>query len=111
MRRILLVAANSERLPDPVYPLGAATVATALRSAGHAVTTLDLCFETDRPGALERALEQVQPEILALSLRNLDSSSFPDTRSFVEDYRSLVSRARQWGPLPILLGGSATPTT
>jgi radical SAM superfamily enzyme YgiQ (UPF0313 family) len=106
MRRILLVAANSERLPDPVYPLGAATVATALRSAGHAVTTLDLCFETDRPGALERALEQVQPEILALSLRNLDSSSFPDTRSFVEDYRSLVSRARQWGPLPILLGGS-----
>jgi radical SAM superfamily enzyme YgiQ (UPF0313 family) len=107
MRRILLVAANTERLPDPVYPLGAATVVTALRAAGHAVATLDLCFEADRPGALEKALREHRPDVLALSLRNLDSSSFPDTRSFVDDYRELVRLAKAWGPtVPVVLGGA-----
>jgi radical SAM superfamily enzyme YgiQ (UPF0313 family) len=50
-------------------------------------------------------LEQAQPQLVAFSLRNLDSSSFPDTRSFVDDYRALVARVKAWGPVPVLLGG------
>ena len=106
MRRVLFVNANTERLPDPVYPLGAATAATALQDAGHQVRTLDLCFERDGPAALSRALRKHNPEVLALSLRNLDSSAFPNTRSFAADYTALVKAARGWGPLPVVLGGS-----
>jgi radical SAM superfamily enzyme YgiQ (UPF0313 family) len=106
MRRVLFVNANTERLPDPVYPLGAAAAATALKDAGYRVRTLDLCFEADGPAALGQILRQDKPEVLALSLRNLDSSAFPNTRSFVADYRALVKEARDWGPIPVVLGGS-----
>jgi radical SAM superfamily enzyme YgiQ (UPF0313 family) len=106
MLRVLFVNANTERLPDPVYPLGAATAATAVRNAGHQVRTLDLCFEADGPAALRRALEREPADVLALSLRNLDSSAFPNTRSFAGDYRALVAAARTVGPLVVVLGGS-----
>jgi radical SAM superfamily enzyme YgiQ (UPF0313 family) len=106
MRRVLFVNANTERLPDPVYPLGAATAATALKEAGYEVLTLDLCFEADGPAALVKALQRCRPDGLALSLRNLDSSAFPNTRSFAGDYKALVSAAHSTGPLPVVLGGA-----
>jgi radical SAM superfamily enzyme YgiQ (UPF0313 family) len=106
MRRVLFVNANTERLPDPVYPLGAATAASALREAGYDVLTLDLCFESDGPAALVKALKQCRPDGLALSLRNLDSSAFPKTRSFASDYKALVAAARSTGPLLVVLGGA-----
>ena len=38
---VLLISANTEKLPDPVYPLGAAYVADAARRAGHHVEAVD----------------------------------------------------------------------
>ena len=40
--RVLLIAANTERINMPTLPLGLAVVATAVRQAGHEVTSLDL---------------------------------------------------------------------
>ena len=45
--RVLMVAANRERSPDPVAPLGAAMVAGAVRAAGHDLAFSDLCFAAD----------------------------------------------------------------
>ena len=42
--RVLLISANTEKLPDPVFPLGAAYIAAVSAEHGHAVDTLDLCF-------------------------------------------------------------------
>jgi hypothetical protein len=39
--RLLVISGSRARLPDPVYPLGAAIVATALRRAGHEMTWFD----------------------------------------------------------------------
>jgi hypothetical protein len=42
--RVLLVNPNREHLPDPVFPLGLAYVAGALRQAGRDVSVADLSF-------------------------------------------------------------------
>lgn len=43
--RIMLVSANRERIPDPIFPLGLAYVAAAAQQAGHEIEVADLCFD------------------------------------------------------------------
>ena len=40
--RVLLISANTEKLPDPVFPIGAAYMAAVAEHHGHRVETLDL---------------------------------------------------------------------
>ncbi len=40
--RALLISANTEKIPDPVYPIGPACVGAAARRAGHDVEAVDL---------------------------------------------------------------------
>ena len=54
--RVLLVSLNIEKLPDPVAPLGLAFLSSALKSAGHEVRCLDLCFKEDAETAVEAAM-------------------------------------------------------
>src|SRR5260221_10162895 len=104
--RVLLISANTEKLPDPVFALGAAYMAAAAVERGHEVDTLDLCF-LDTPGAvLEAKLRDFAPEVVGISLRNLDSSSYPQTTSYIDDYKALVDGVRASSAAPIVLGGS-----
>jgi radical SAM superfamily enzyme YgiQ (UPF0313 family) len=104
--RVLLISANTEQLPDPVFPLGAAYLAAAAAECGHEVDTLDLCF-LERPGAaLEAKLRDFAPEVVGISLRNLDSSSYPQNTSYIDDYKALVDGVRARSTAPIVLGGS-----
>ena len=104
--RVLLISANTEQLPDPVFPLGAAYMATVAERHGHAVATFDCCFATDPPAALAATIDAVAPDVVGLSLRNLDSSAYPQTTSYVADYRRLVDVVRAATPAPIVLGGA-----
>lgn len=52
--RVLLVSANREQIPDPVFPLGLAYVAAAAQLAGHQVAVADLCFGRHPLAALKR---------------------------------------------------------
>lgn len=104
--RVLLVSANTEHLPDPVFPLGAAYMASVAEQHGHEVATLDCCFASDAPAALAAAVADVAPDVVGLSLRNLDSSAYPQTTSYVGDYRTLVDTVRTATAAPIVLGGA-----
>ena len=42
--RVLLVSANREHIPDPIFPLGLACIATATQQAGYQAAVADLCF-------------------------------------------------------------------
>jgi len=103
---VLLISANTEKLPDPVYPIGAAYVAAAAERHGHEVSTLDLCFLDSLEPALSEAIDRCQPEVVAISLRNLDSSAYPQNTSYIEDYENLVRAVRSRSQAPIVLGGS-----
>ncbi len=108
MSKVLVVATNRERMPDPIPPIGAAYVAAAARAAGHAVALFDACFAADWAHDLEAALAAHAPDVIACSLRNVDNVAYPHVTSYVDQYKAIVERCRARAPGAFLvLGGSA----
>jgi radical SAM superfamily enzyme YgiQ (UPF0313 family) len=104
--RVLLISANTEKLPDPVFPLGAAYMAAVAAERGHEVDTLDFCF-LDTPGTtLAAKLRDFAPDVVGISLRNLDSSSYPQNTSYIDDYKALIDAVRARSGASIVLGGA-----
>jgi radical SAM superfamily enzyme YgiQ (UPF0313 family) len=108
--RVLLVSANQERSPDPVAPLGLCYVATAVADAGHDVAVLDLCFQSDVEAAVADAVGNACPDVIGLSLRNVDNCAYPDTVSYLPHYRRVADACRAVSDAPLVLGGSAFTT-
>ena len=104
--RVLLISPNTEMLPDPVFPLGLAFLSGALEQSSHEHQVLDLCFVDDYGEALERAVTDFGPEIIGLSLRNVDNVAYPNTQSYLPFYRKVVSHLRKLTSARIVLGGS-----
>jgi radical SAM superfamily enzyme YgiQ (UPF0313 family) len=104
--RVLLISANTEQLPDPVFPIGAAYMATVAEQHGHTVATFDCCFAAEPRPALAALLREFAPDAVGISLRNLDSSAYPQTTSYVPDYRGLIDTVRAATAAPIVLGGA-----
>lgn len=89
--KLLLISANRERDPYPVFPIGLACLAGPLASAGHELAVLDLCFEADPSQAISSALAEHQPAAVVISLRNLDNVTWPGTRSYLAGVRDIVA--------------------
>jgi len=104
--RLLLISANVEKLPDPVAPIGLAYLSSALTSRGHEVQCLDLCFTNNLEESLGRSFLSFVPEVIGLSLRNLDNVSYPHTVSYLPFYKRVVECCRQFSRAPLFLGGS-----
>ncbi len=104
--RILLISPNIEMLPDPVAPLGLAFLSAALKSAGHEVHCLDLCFAESVDAALGKSILDFSPDVIALSLRNIDNVAYPESVSYLPFYKRVVEYCRQISASPIFLGGS-----
>src|SRR5512146_3420948 len=97
-------AADREKAPSPVLPLGLACLAGPLKAAGHDAHLLDLCFAADVAAEVRGALDAAAPDAVLVSIRNLDNVTWPASRSYVEDVREVVSLCRERAP--VVLGGS-----
>jgi radical SAM superfamily enzyme YgiQ (UPF0313 family) len=104
--RILLLSPNTEKLPDPVAPLGLAYLASALQAKGYEVQCLDLCFVENWEEATAKAILAFSPAVMGLSLRNVDNVSYPNTISYLPFYKRVMERLRELSPARIFLGGS-----
>lgn len=80
---ILLISANRERTPYPVFPLGLSYLAGPLAERGHRLKVLDLCFADDPESAVSTALDEFTPNAVVLSIRNIDNVTFPRSRSYL----------------------------
>jgi radical SAM superfamily enzyme YgiQ (UPF0313 family) len=102
--KVLLISANRERTPYPVFPLGLAYLAGPLAEAGHQLAMLDLCFTTDPEAAIAETVAGFAAEAMVISIRNIDNVTFPLTRSYLWGIRSFIGPCR--GRIPIIIGGS-----
>src|SRR5262245_13569937 len=108
MKRVLIVAANQERMPDPIPPLGAAYIAAATRQHGHITSIFDACFSSNYQTDLAAALEAFQPDVVGLSIRNVDNVAFPNVTCYLDRYQNIVRICRERAPSAVLfVGGSA----
>lgn len=101
---ILLISANRERNPYPVFPLGLSYLAGPLAERGHRLRVLDLCFEPDSGKALRQAMAEFAPAAVVVSIRNIDNVTFPGSRSYLGGVMEIVDCCR--GKAAVILGGS-----
>ncbi|HHH43724.1 MAG TPA: radical SAM protein [Gammaproteobacteria bacterium] len=104
--RVLLVSANREQIPDPIFPLGLAYIAAAVRQAGHRVEVADLCFGRHPLRDLREQVAVFRPDVIGLSLRNVDNAAYPLTVDYLHLHREVIDSLRQVSHAPIVLGGS-----
>ena len=101
---ILLISANREMNPYPVFPIGLAYLAGPLARAGHRLRVLDLCFADDAETAVKQVLKEFVPDAVVVSIRNIDNVTFPASRSYLDEIRSVVGLCRR--EASVILGGS-----
>lgn len=104
--RILLISANRETFPEPVFPIGSVYVGNALQMAGARVRIFDMRhhFSTS---SLQKEIATFQPDSIGISLRNVDNVAYPTARFYLPSYAALVKSIRTISKVPIILGGSA----
>jgi radical SAM superfamily enzyme YgiQ (UPF0313 family) len=102
--RVLLVSGNTHTQPYPVYPIGLDYVAGAIADH-HSVRIVDMNAQEDGQ-TLTKAIEGFVPEVVGLSIRNVDTSDTTRKEGFFSGYRDLVAAIRAQTTAPLVLGGS-----
>jgi radical SAM superfamily enzyme YgiQ (UPF0313 family) len=102
----LLVSANTEKINMPTLPMGLGCVAAALEAAGHAVRFVDLMAARDWRSELQAAIAGCQPDIVGISIRNIDDQMSAAPRFLLDKARDVVALCRDSTPVPIVLGGA-----
>ena len=105
--KILLISTNRNTLPMPVMPIGACIVAHASERAGHTVHLLDLMFTHDAMYDIESAVTGFKPDVVGLSVRNIDDVDMRNPVFFLDDLQSIVNTVHAKTSVPIILGGAA----
>lgn len=101
--KILLISPNTLTVPYPVYPIGLDYVAGAI-SDNHEVRITDLnCVDRE---ALAAALLDFCPDIIGISLRNIDNTEAGGPLFFIEEYKELVSWLRTRSRAVMVCGGA-----
>jgi radical SAM superfamily enzyme YgiQ (UPF0313 family) len=104
--RVLLISANTETINMPTLPIGLGCVAAALEEAGHAVRFLDLMAVGSWRPLLEDALADPAPEIIGISIRNIDDQDSANPRFLLEEARAVVAHCKANARVPVVLGGA-----
>jgi len=103
---VLLVSANTERINLPALPLGLGLVAAAVRRAGHRTALLDLRAVADPRSALRAAIEQGAPDVIGISVRNIDDQEMESPRFLLGQVRDIVAACRALSEACVVLGGA-----
>ena len=105
--KCLLISTNRERLPVPVIPLGVCLVATELNANGFDVQVLDLAFEKNPIHSITARLNMFQPDIVCLSIRNIDNANFLGPIFYLKEVKAYVQTIKKVSKAPVMIGGSA----
>jgi len=103
--RILFISANREICGGPVAPLGIATLLAELTSQ-YEVQVLDLAFADDWIKSISNCCATYQPNIIAISIRNLDNSDYKSFFSYLDYYDELATHIKKTSFATTIVGGS-----
>jgi len=102
--KVLLISANTLKIPYPVYPLGLDYVAGCLDSRYETrIVDLNDFISLD---ALGTFIREFSPDFVGVSIRNIDNTDVISCRSFLSEYQNLIRQVRMNSAARIILGGS-----
>jgi radical SAM superfamily enzyme YgiQ (UPF0313 family) len=101
--KVLLISNNRCTEPDPVFPLGLAFLNSALRQAGHHTLWADILAGGE---SIEALLARYQPDVVGISVRNIDDVIIRKRETFFDNLSSLGETVRQKIKCPVVVGGS-----
>ncbi len=104
--RVLLINANMRQDLFAAAPIGLCYVASATKKCGHEVRVLDLCFSSDPFRQISRTCESFEPEVVGLSIRNIDNVNMLHPVSYVSDAKRIANWIRRATDAALVLGGS-----
>ena len=110
--KILLIATNRHkqlmsRMDARPVPIGLAYVAGCLDPDRHQVKALDLMFSDDYLADTEAAVTDFQPDLVGISVRNLDNNSYMDPQWALPITKEVVDVIRSVSEAPVVCGGPA----
>lgn len=103
--RVLLVNPNRFQAP-PAPPIGLELIAGALESRGHETAIADLCFAPPGCGDLDRAIEDFSPNIVGVTIRNIDTVLYQRNQFFLPGIEEIVRRIKIKFGLKVVVGGA-----
>jgi len=103
--KIAFVSGNREKLPDAVIPIGLLYIMASTPDC-HEKVLIDLCFEEDPCTALRNKLEAIKPDLVAISMRNIQNNDYSGVSDNLAYYAELIDNTRIASAAPIVLGGS-----
>ena len=104
--KVLLVSANTETINMAVLPLGLGYIAAATQIAGYDIKLLNLLGQKDSLCVLKRAVHDFRPDVIGISLRNIDDQNMEHPRFFLGPVRNIISECRKHSSASIVLGGA-----
>ncbi|MXY47008.1 MAG: hypothetical protein F4Y44_08500 [Chloroflexi bacterium] len=110
--KILLIATNqADRFMDRMVvrpvPIGLAYLAASVDEERHTLRVLDLMFADDAVSQVADAVSEFEPDIIGLSIRNLDNQSSLNPMWNLPAVRDIIERIRQISAAKMLVGGPA----
>ena len=107
MAKVLLINSNRFKHPWPVMPFGLCCIASVLESTGgHNVFFLDLCFSENCEQEIENAVKNFVPDVIGISIRNIDDTGGYDIHFLLEDVKNdVVETCKKNFSGPIVIGG------
>ena len=110
--KVLLIATNRHdrvmsRMEARPLPIGLAYVAGHLDRQRHTLKVLDLMFADDYLAEAEATVRQFQPDLIGISLRNLDNGSYLNPQWFLPITKQVIQRIRPITRATLVCGGPA----
>jgi len=104
--RVLLVNSNLKDDFLAAPPIGLCYVARTAAASGRDVRVVDLCFQRRVDGVLEHAIREFAPDVVGVSIRNIDNANMLRPVAYLSEAQRVVQRIRTLTAAPIVLGGS-----
>lgn len=104
--RVLFVSANTETSNMVPLPLGLNCVTVAARNAGHEVRLIDLMGRGDNALLLRESIDSLRPDVIGISVRNIDNQHMTETRFLLDPVRDTVALCRSMSKATIVVGGA-----
>ncbi len=109
--RILFVSSNRLKRIMPPMPLGLASIIAQVDESRHELRVLDLMFCENPDEELKAALSDFAPDVVAISVRNLDNQSYLNTVYLLPKDKEVVDLCRENSGAVIVIGGPAFTVT